>query len=133
MFREGKSTILNRMLLRIKRGFNVTHETEACTKGIWIWNQVIPYQQNGQLINILVADTEGLGADDADDRHDLHIFCLSLLTSSHFIYNSMRTINRDAINKLKMVVEISKGLQDGFKPQFTWLVRDAALLLVNNG
>ena len=91
----------------------MTHGTEACTKGIWIWSQVIPHQLNGQPIHILVADTEGLGSDDADDRHDLHIFCLSLLTSSHFIYNSTRTINRDAINKLSMVVDVSNALQGG--------------------
>jgi len=40
-YREGKSTILNRMILEIKNGFKVDKTTEACTKGIWIWNKVL--------------------------------------------------------------------------------------------
>jgi hypothetical protein len=47
----------------------------------------------------------------AGSSHDLKIFTLSILTSSHFIYNRMRTIDEDAINKLSMCVKLAKDLR----------------------
>ena len=49
-------------------------------------------------------DTEGLSSVEAEANHDLKIFTLSLLTCSHFIYNSKGTIDGDALNKLSMCV-----------------------------
>jgi len=55
-------------------------------------------------------DTEGLASNEENENHDLNIFCLALLLSSNFVYNSMRTIDRDAISKLSMVVDIAESL-----------------------
>ena len=142
-YREGKSTIINRMLLRIKKGFKVGNEVEACTKGIMIWSKPIKHELKGETINILVTDTEGLGSNTSSERHDLAIFCLSLLTSSHFIYNSMRVINKNALNQLSLVVKIAEQLKCGasagpqdfeeFMPKFIWLVRDFSLGLSRQG
>ncbi len=55
-------------------------------------------------------DTEGLAAAfEGNEDHDLYIFCLALFTCSHFVYNSKNTIDRDAISKFSMVVEIAKS------------------------
>jgi len=49
-------------------------------------------------LKILLIDSEGIGAFDEDENHDTKIFLLALLLSSHFIYNSMGTIDENAIN-----------------------------------
>lgn len=103
-YRQGKSFLMNRLLLKIKKGFEVAGSVNACTKGIWVWSQVLEGQYNGNPISYLVMDTEGLASIKANPTHDLKIFCLSILTCSHFLYNSKGTIDEDAINKLSMCV-----------------------------
>jgi hypothetical protein len=49
-------------------------------------------------------DSEGIGAFDEDENHDSKIFLLALLLSSYFIYNSMGTIDENAINSLSLIV-----------------------------
>jgi len=39
-------------------------------------------------MDVLVIDSEGLGALDEDSNHDVRIFSLAILLSSFFIYNS---------------------------------------------
>jgi hypothetical protein len=40
-YRQGKSFLMNRLLLNIKKGFEVGGSVNACTKGIWVWSQVL--------------------------------------------------------------------------------------------
>ena len=42
---------------------------------------------------MLVIDTEGLGALDEESNHDVKIFCLAVLLSTIFIYNSVGSID----------------------------------------
>jgi hypothetical protein len=66
--------------------FILIHLFEACTKGLWIWTEVIPsHRDDGKPVNILVIDTEGIGALSADHTHDTRIFTLALLLSSLFV------------------------------------------------
>ena len=75
------------MLLNRSNGFGVGPSINPCTKGIWIWNKSIPGTgEDGKPINILVMDTEGIGAIDEDTAHDSKIFALSILLSSIFIF-----------------------------------------------
>jgi hypothetical protein len=53
---------------------------------------------------VLLIDSEGIGAFDEDDNHDTKIFLMALLLSSYFIYNSMGTIDENAINNLSLIV-----------------------------
>lgn len=39
-YRTGKSFLANRLLNQSK-GFEIGSTTEACTKGIWIWNKPV--------------------------------------------------------------------------------------------
>ena len=89
-YRTGKSLLVNRMLLDIKGGgFPVGATVNSCTKGLWIWNKPLLCKQgDGQEMQLLIIDTEGLGSLDADADHDAKIFALALLLSSYFIYNS---------------------------------------------
>jgi hypothetical protein len=71
----------------------------------------------------------------------MRIFSLALLLSSYFLYNSVGSIDENALSSLSLVTNISKHIQ--FKsssneadqelidcmPSFMWVVRDFALQL----
>lgn len=40
-YRTGKSYFINKVLLRKQNAFTVDSTINACTKGIWLWPQII--------------------------------------------------------------------------------------------
>ena len=108
-----------------------------CTKGLWIWAKpLVGYSESGTKINVLVVDTEGIGGLDEDSDHDMRIFSLGLLLSSFFIYNSMGSIDENALSSLSFVSNISSHIhaknnseEDLIQhmPKFVWVVRDFSL------
>jgi hypothetical protein len=48
-------------------------------------------------MKVLVLDTEGLGALDEDSNHDVRIFSLAILLSSYVLYNSVGSIDENAL------------------------------------
>ncbi|KRX05422.1 P-loop containing nucleoside triphosphate hydrolase [Pseudocohnilembus persalinus] len=144
LYRTGKSYLLNRMLLNRSNGFGVGPTVQACTKGLWIWGTPIKgYNSEGEPINILIIDSEGIGALDEDQTHDSKIFSLAILLSSQFIYNSVGSIDENAIQNLSLVVNLTKHIQiksNGSEecdseeysqhfPSFFWVIRDFSLQL----
>lgn len=79
-----------------------------------MWKKVIYMQNPGQPemppVAMIVVDTEGLGAYDEDENHDAKIFLLALLLSSLLIYNSVGTIDENALNSLSLVINLSKKI-----------------------
>ena len=57
-YRTGKSYLLNRVLLDRSNGFNVGHTINACTKGLWMWPELVKLRDK----DCLIIDTEGLGS-----------------------------------------------------------------------
>lgn len=98
MYRTGKSYLLNRMLLDRSNGFGVGPTINPCTKGVWMWGKPVKgFTPDGDPINVIIMDTEGLGALDEDSNHDVRIFSLAILLSSFFIYNSVGSIDENAL------------------------------------
>lgn len=102
MYRTGKSYLLNRMLLNrqpgSKSGFGVGPSINPCTKGLWMWGTPIQgTTAEGKPVNVLVVDSEGIGGLDEDNNHDMRIFSLALLLSSYFLYNSVGSIDENAL------------------------------------
>ena len=101
MYRTGKSYLLNRVLLNLnaeESGFGVGPTINPCTKGLWMWNKpIIGKNESGDPLHILLLDTEGIGGMDEDANHDMRIFTLALLLSSYFVYNSMGSIDENAL------------------------------------
>jgi hypothetical protein len=62
-------------------------------------------------LQVIIIDSEGIGAFDEDENHDTKIFLLAMLLSSFFIYNSMGTIDENALNNLSLIINLSKELQ----------------------
>jgi len=54
---------------------------------------------------------QGLGSYKKTETHDIKIFALAVLLSSHFIYNSLGTIDDSAMDKLSLVVELTKYIR----------------------
>ena len=140
MYRTGKSYLLNRMLLNRSGGFSVGPSINPCTKGLWMWSKTIPaHTPQGKPLNVLIIDTEGIGATDEDHNHDNKIMTLAILLSSYFIFNSMGTIDESSIQSLSFIVNITKNIQQKngnkdfakYLPAFMWVIRDFALQLKN--
>lgn len=137
LYRTGKSYLLNRILDR-QSGFEIGSSIKSCTKGIWVWNETLSIKN----MEILVIDTEGLGSafEDRNQSIDMIIFCLAVLLSSYFIYNSMKNIDEASLETLSIVVNFAKKLQSELNetenyannfPTFLWVIRDFALNLIN--
>ena len=152
-YRTGKSLLLN--LLSGGAGFQVGPTVKACTKGIWLYGKTISSPSSSTLsssssspLHVLFLDTEGLGSTIRSETYDARVFALTLLLSSFFVYNSVGTIDGNAISKLSLVVSLTrhvhvKAQQGGkedtgtefsqFFPSFMWVVRDFAVKLEKDG
>lgn len=146
-YRTGKSYLLNKIILNIKgKGFGVGPSINPCTKGIWIYNKPIDFRTaDGEDIALLILDSEGLGAFDQETNHDTKIFMFSVLLSSFFIYNSIGSIDENALNNLSLIVNLTKNLQiraseseldvdevANYFPSFLWILRDFSLQLIDS-
>jgi hypothetical protein len=114
---------------------------------MWVWGKPIQgFTPEGDPINVLVVDTEGLGALDEDSNHDVRIFSLAILLSSYFIYNSVGNIDENALSNLSLVINLTKHIHlkstgvtedldpeeySQYFPSFMWVVRDFSLQLVD--
>ncbi|XP_067318175.1 guanylate-binding protein 1-like isoform X2 [Anolis sagrei] len=133
-----------------ERGFSLGSTVQANTKGIWMW--CVPYPDRKDQTLVLL-DTEGLGdAEKGDTQNDTWIFALAVLLSSTLVYNSMGTIDQNAMDQLHYVTELTErikakaspgggaggSLEDSseylrFFPSFAWTLRDFTLQLELNG
>uniref|UniRef100_G1QFI0 GB1/RHD3-type G domain-containing protein n=1 Tax=Myotis lucifugus TaxID=59463 RepID=G1QFI0_MYOLU len=99
---------------------------------------------------LILLDTEGLGdVEKGDNQNDSWIFALAILLSSTFVYNSMGTINQQAMDQLHYVTELTDKIRAksspdanevedsadfvSFFPDFVWTVRDFSLDLEVDG
>lgn len=82
---------------------------------------------------------------DENVNHDSRIFLFSLLLSSYFIYNSVGSIDENALNNLSLIINLAKDIQiksntsdnekedpANYFPNFLWVVRDFALQMVDS-
>ena len=148
--RTGKSFLLNRGILKLPRtqddGFKVSPTVNSCTKGLWIYPEIVQYvQPDGTTIDAIVVDSEGLSACDSSANHDTRVFALTLLLSSFFLYNSRGNIDESAISDLGMIVDVVESIQRAQTtgrsdntdvqqlnmPFFLWVMRDFSLVLKN--
>ena len=119
-YRTGKSYLLNKLFLDEiqastgmtdirKEGFSVGPTINPCTKGLWLLKEIFysPNDPNKETPIILI-DTEGLGAFDEEENHDAKIFLLALLLCSLLMYNSIGSIDENALQNLSLVVNLSK-------------------------
>ena len=152
-YRTGKSYLLNKLFLekvsaqkKHLKGFQVGPTIQPCTKGLWLWQEIFYSPSDIEKETpIIIIDTEGLGAFDEDENHDTKIFLLALLLCSLLVFNSVGSIDENALTNLSLVINLSKQLQikqgehiedaeeiAQYFPTFFWVLRDFALQLVDN-
>ncbi|XP_006831125.1 PREDICTED: guanylate-binding protein 4-like [Chrysochloris asiatica] len=146
LYRTGKSYLMNRLAGQ-NHGFHLGSTVRSETKGIWMWCVPHPSKPNQTLV---LLDTEGLGdVEKGDPKNDSWIFALAVLLSSTFVYNSMCTINHQALEQLHYVTELTELIRAksssrndevsdstdfiSFFPDFVWTVRDFSLELKLEG
>ncbi|XP_012577456.1 PREDICTED: interferon-induced guanylate-binding protein 1-like [Condylura cristata] len=146
LYRTGKSYLMNKLAGK-RRGFSLGSTVQSHTKGIWMW--CVPHPKKPKHTLVLL-DTEGLGdVEKGDNQNDSWIFALAILLSSTFVYNSMGTINQQAMDQLHYVTELidriraitasdTNGAEDSgdfvsFFPDFVWTLRDFHLKLEIDG
>ncbi|XP_027626365.1 guanylate-binding protein 4 isoform X1 [Tupaia chinensis] len=114
LYRTGKSYLMNRLAGQ-NHGFPLGSTVRSETKGIWMWCVPHPLKPNHTLV---LLDTEGLGdIEKGDPENDLWVFALAVLLSSTFVYNSMGTINHQALEQLHYVTELSERIRAKSSPQ----------------
>ena len=127
-YRGGKSYMLNRLLNAApSKGFGVGETVQACTRGISLHTTFL----EGDGKRVLVMDTEGIDALDAECSHDVRIIAISVLISSIFVYNSMSHLDEAAIQSLSLMTRVAESLDDEHHPTLYWVLRDFSLLMVN--
>ncbi|XP_061267322.1 guanylate-binding protein 4-like isoform X5 [Bos javanicus] len=146
LYQTGKSYLMNRLAGQ-NHGFRLGSTVRSETKGIWMWCVPHPSKENHTLV---LLDTEGLGnVEKEDSKNDLWIFALAVLLSSTLIYNSMNSINDQALQQLHYVTELTELIRSksspssdkvedsarfvSFFPDFIWTVRDFMLELELDG
>ncbi|CAJ0953401.1 unnamed protein product [Ranitomeya imitator] len=142
-------------------GFSLGSTIQSMTKGIWMWCVPHPAKRDHTLV---LLDTEGLGdVEKGNSQNDSWIFALTVLLSSTLVFNSVGTIDQQAMDQLQYpfrdlngkstVLEVSEltekikvkaseqqsefhddsGEFKRFFPSFVWCVRDFNLKLELNG
>uniref|UniRef100_A0A8D2AQE8 GB1/RHD3-type G domain-containing protein n=1 Tax=Sciurus vulgaris TaxID=55149 RepID=A0A8D2AQE8_SCIVU len=145
-FRTGKSYLMNQLAGQ-NHGFPLGSTVRAVTKGIWMWCVPHPTKPDHTLV---LLDTEGLDdVEKGDPKNDSWIFALAVLLSSTLVYNSMGTIDHQALEQLHYVTELTQLIRAkseptpdevedstefvSFFPDFVWTVRDFMLELKLDG
>ncbi|KAM8791743.1 guanylate-binding protein 6-like [Rhynchonycteris naso] len=148
LYRTGKSYLMNQLAGQ-NHGFPLGSTVQSKTKGIWMWCVPHPCKPDHMLV---LLDTEGLGdMEKGDSKNDSWIFALAVLLSSMLVYNSLGTINHQALELLHYVTELTDLIRAkssltsvgdevedstefvSFFPDFIWTVRDFTLELKLNG
>jgi len=129
-------------------GFTVGPTVQRCTRGLWIWGRPkIGLLPSGEQCWTLLLDTEGIGGLEADAQYDARIFSLATLLCSTLVYNSLGSIDENAIGSLSFIANLTQHIRISSKtgisseeealqlhqffPAFLWVIRDFALDLVD--
>eukprot|EP01028_Stygiella_incarcerata_P004270 TRINITY_DN19228_c0_g1_i1.p1 TRINITY_DN19228_c0_g1~~TRINITY_DN19228_c0_g1_i1.p1 ORF type:complete len:624 (-),score=199.49 TRINITY_DN19228_c0_g1_i1:151-2022(-) len=128
-YRAGKSYILNEVLGQPK-GFDLGHEVEAETKGVWLWGKNLPDDRC-----ILCLDFEGLydAGYDGGQEKDFRLAMLAIMISSIMIVNVTGTFERTTLELLQVAGDLVNHIKGNASerdalwktfPHLLFLIRD---------
>ncbi|XP_073491632.1 RING finger protein 112-like [Aquarana catesbeiana] len=143
--RRGKSTLLNYILRALHclerqqpvslghdeeplTGFGWRSGVDSVTKGIWIWSKPFILERNEEKLAVFVLDTEGSLDIEGDRENCLKLSALSMLLSSHMIFNVNACLKTTELDYLEMYLHVSELTATSFSLQYLQhldvLVRD---------
>ncbi|XP_077303192.1 RING finger protein 112-like [Lithobates pipiens] len=143
--RRGKSILLNFILRALDclerqqpvslghdeeplTGFEWRNGIDSVTKGIWIWSKPFILERNEEKMAVFVLDTEGSLDIEGDRENCLKLSALSMLLSSHLIFNVNANLKTTELDYLEMYLHVSELTATSFSLQYLqhldFLVRD---------
>ena len=60
---------------------------------------------------LILLDTEGIGGLESDDHYDTRIFSLATLLCSTLMYNSLGSIDENAISKMSFIAQLTQNIR----------------------
>ena len=106
-YRSGKSFLLNQLMeLPCNAGFQVGHQRETQTKGVWV--HVRDTSWSSPNVTTVFLDTEGFEGTGKAAVYDDRIFAFSALIASVLVYNLVETIREADIDKLSFAAQLAE-------------------------
>lgn len=112
-------------------------------KGLWVWSKPIQIRTDrGEIMNIMIIDSEGLGDAAKSDESDTHIFALCVLLCSVFLYNSKGAIDGNQLLAMSNIMSLTEDIKAKNSvsddelmkkcfPILFWIARDFTLSIRN--
>eukprot|EP00899_Mesostigma_viride_P007415 jgi/Mesvir1/16675/Mv15077-RA.1 len=100
-YHSGKSFLLN-SLLNVSSAFQVGRSTAPQTKGLWLLPTSLTAPDRAR---VLLLDSEGFYGNATAEAYDAKIFALSLLLSSHMLYNTVKVVDQQQVNYLEILAQ----------------------------
>ncbi|XP_074064670.1 RING finger protein 112 [Macrotis lagotis] len=124
--RTGKSFFLNYLIRGMRglaskdpqwmirerdlQGFQFAPGDKSITKGIWIWSQPFILEKNKKKVAVFLVDTEGAISLEQDKETNAKLVALSMLLSSHQIFNVSRLLKETDLEYLEMFLHIAEEI-----------------------
>lgn len=103
--KSGKSFLANRYLGRMQ-GFKTRGPLGSGTKGIWMWNQMVPL---GNETDGILLDCQGMSLEDAECEDNTSseleekLFTLAVLLASQLVFNTRGHITDQTMDELSLL------------------------------
>jgi len=68
-----------------------------------MYSEPVTIEKDGEVFDIYVMDSEGLGGVDKNQNYDTKIFTLTVLLSNFLVFNQVGVIDEAAISNLSLV------------------------------
>lgn len=128
---EGHNTDTDSSGFRFKGGM------DHCTQGIWVWSEPFLREVDGQVVALLLMDTQGAWGNDMAKEQSAVVFGLTAVISSKQIYNISMQIDSSKVDNLAYFMNFAQdalhrvnegGRNSNAKPfqSLDFLVRDWA-------
>lgn len=129
--RKGKSFLLNYLLRKLKsleaediswmgeeeqalEGFEWRAGVQPATRGLWIWKKPFIINSSGEKIAVFLVDTEGSLDIVGNKELTVKMSALSMLLSSHLIFNVSCSLKETELEYLEMFAHVSEEVGKTF-------------------
>ncbi|XP_059499263.1 uncharacterized protein LOC125450104 isoform X2 [Stegostoma tigrinum] len=123
--RKGKSFLLNYLLRRLSnpkcedqswmgkqnedlKGFEYRRGTKSTTKGVFIWSEPFLMDTEDGKMAVYLVDTEGCDSHQRQKSRSVQLSALSMLLSSHMIFNVASKISKMDLEYLEMFLDMAQ-------------------------
>jgi len=107
-----ESTLLNKLLGKTEGGgFKVGSTSNACTKGLWVHEEVLVCKDELGEFDVLVFDSEGFGSlEEPDQNYDYRLFLIINLFTELLVFNCKLAIDSLVNQRLALVTQMTKQI-----------------------